>query len=557
MKKRTSCDKHFLSAKQRLEAGKLGRLGGDPSILLLFYPAFLILVFGVSLLGCSSLFGEEVEEVMPAPAAFTFDQYEVVIGAAKRQTVLTGFLLGGPIAELAVVHIDENDDHGLRIYAFDAFDGGTWVLRLNATLRPEVLFVDVANIGGHDRLITYERGRLNWFEPESATERALVAVTSNFTPPRSDEIPHVDVTRDVNTDGRDDLVVPDVDGFSVFVQMSDGTFADPVKLCPATEMERIRGADGYRYDSWSQSRIHEVDYNRDGRTDLVFWNVDHFEVHHQDEHGRFAPEATTFTTDVAFGSDDLTSLAAPYGVRRRRKDHQPDGNMTGRVLHAFTDLNGDGTADLGVFSLKGGSLWHMHATYEVHFGTLTPHGIMFAPNVSTAIASNGIPFGIEQHDFDRDGQVDMMFTTIKPRIFKAISMIIGSLLTGSVSLDLEYYGMEGDTYPDKPNTTRKIKSYPSGETGGKTAFSSVFVADVNGDRRSDLLVQEGQKELHVFLGVPGPDLFARKPQKVAVTMPNNEEYTWLADLNKDNKQDVLIHHTSATEPHQVTLLLAR
>ena len=114
----------------------------------------------------------------------------------------------------------------------------------------------MVNIGGRDRLIAYERGRLTWFDPDSATERALVAATANFNPPRRDEIPHVDVTRDVNGDGRDDLVVPDVDGFWVFVQMNDGTFADPVKIGSATDMSRIYGADGYRYDPWSQSRIY-------------------------------------------------------------------------------------------------------------------------------------------------------------------------------------------------------------------------------------------------------------------------------------------------------------
>ncbi|MCY4604059.1 MAG: hypothetical protein OXE49_07490, partial [Gemmatimonadetes bacterium] len=144
-----------------------------------------MLVFGVFLAISAS----------PAAAEFTFDQYEVVIGAAERQTVLTGFLLGGAVADLAVVNIDENGDRRLRMYAFG---DSTWVPRLGTTLRPTVFFVDVANIGGRDCLIAYESGRLNWFDPESATERELVAATSNFNPPRSGEIPHVDVTRDVN-----------------------------------------------------------------------------------------------------------------------------------------------------------------------------------------------------------------------------------------------------------------------------------------------------------------------------------------------------------------------
>ena len=196
----------------------------------------------------------------PVPAEFTFEQYEVGTGTAKRQTVLTGFLLGGTIAELVVVKIDAEDNRRLHIYAFD---DENWTPRLDATLRPEVLFVDIANIGGRDRLITYESGHLNWFDPESATERPLVTVISN-TPPPEGEIPHVDVTHDLNGDDRDDLVVPDSDGFWVFIQMDDGTFADPVKIGPPIEIGRIYAADGYRYDPWARGRVHEMDYNRDG-----------------------------------------------------------------------------------------------------------------------------------------------------------------------------------------------------------------------------------------------------------------------------------------------------
>ena len=57
----------------------------------------------------------------------------------------------------------------------------------------------------------------------------------------------------------------------------------------------------------------------------------------------------------------------------------------------------------------------------------------------------------------------------------------------------------------------------------------------------DLLIESEFRELRIFVGVPGPDLFARRPQKVAVAL-HDEEYTWLTDLNKDGKQDILMHH---------------
>ncbi len=385
-----------------------------------------ILVLGVLLSGC----------ITPASAQVTFERYEVVTGSAQRQTLLTGFLLGGAIAELAAVHIDENDDRRLRIYAFG---DGTWVPNLDATLRPDVSFVDVANIRGRDRLITYEPGRLNWFDPDTSTKRALVAVTSSFDPARRGQIHHVDLTRDVNDDGRDDLVVPDVDGFWVFVQTSDGAFADPVKLGPSTAMGRIYGADGYRYDPWSQSRVHEMDYNGDGRSDLVFWNEDHFEVHTQDERGLLAPVVKTFTTDVAFDSDELSSLAV--------------GDMTGKVLHSLTDLNGDGVVDLVVFLLQGRSIASKRSTYEVHLGARAPDGgTAFASEIGTTFQADGsIQLGMDRHDFDRDGQIDLMFTTIGVRslessLWKRIKGFMGD----DIWLDLEFYRMEGVSIPTSP-----------------------------------------------------------------------------------------------------------
>ena len=525
----------------------------------------------------------------PAKAQVTFEQYEVVFaGYPERQTVLTGFLLGGAIAELAVVNIDENGDSRLRIYEFG---DSTWVPMLDTTLRPEVLFVDVANIGGRDRLVTYERGRLNWFDPESVTERALVAVTSRFTPPRRGEIPHVDLTRDLNDDERDDLVVPDVDGFWVFIQMEAGAFADPVKLGPSTEMDRILGSDGYRYDPWSQSRVHEMDYNQDGRSDLVFWKEDHFEVHHQDERGLFAPVAETFTTDVAFDSDELSSLAT--------------GDMTGRVLHSLTDMNGDGVADLVSFSLEGRRVSRKQSTYEVHLGAPAPDGgTQFARSAELAVQSDRIQLGMERHDFDRDGQVDLMFTTIEVKFLKSnLYTRFKGFMGGEIHLYLKFYRMEGGLYADRPNATRRINlQYPGAHRGpgwvpldlalrgGKHesrntqeeylgAFNSILlIGDVTGDDRADLLVGWDRRSLpglefhpadlfKVYIGVPGPDLFSTQPMDVAVPMPDHGEYAWLVDLNKDGKQDILLHHPSCcrgdihreatTEPPRVTMLIAR
>ena len=548
---------------------------------------------------------------------FTFERQEINIGSAPRQTVMTGFLSGGNVADVAVVNIDDHGNRRVRIYTYEnetgspdshswSFENGSWSLKYDGSLRPGVSFVDMVRIGDRDRLITYEQGRLSALDPDSSTERELAAVISSFKPPRTDEIPHVDITRDVNGDGRDDLVVPGTDGFLVFIQSGDGSFqsedgsfAEPVDVGPPAVLDRIYGADGYRYDPWSQARIHEFDYNGDGRVDLVTWNQDRFEAHLQDERGMFTAEPVTYETGVAFDSDDLSYLST--------------GDMTGRVLHSFSDLNGDGAADLVVYSLDGDSISDKRSAYEVHFGARTSAGgtsddrtpdggtsddrTHFSADIDVLIQSEGhIQLDMKRGDFDGDGESDLVVTTIETKhlessLFKRIKGFMGD----DTWLNLEFYRVNEGRIPNQPTTTRRIQldGAPSHREpgwvpldvvlqGGKhvlrkdreqyrRAFNkNLFIGDVTGNGRSDLLIEWTHRELHVFPGVAGPELFADLSQKVSIELPNDEEHTWLTDINRDGRQDIVMHHPltkrdahgapempPGTEPQRVTMLIAQ
>ncbi len=541
------------------------------------------------------------------PVEHIFDRHVIDIGPALRQTVLTGFLLGGDVADLAVVQIVDGGDRSVRVYAFEGGTGkdveswnderpeenvkrssprtdGTWKLRMDARLRPGVTFVDVARIGNRDRLITGEPGRLNAWDPDSATEYELISVTTGFETPHEGEVPHVDVTRDVNGDGRVDLVVPGAEGFKVFVQMESGAFADPVVTGPPADLDPILGADGYRYDPWSVSRVHGFDYSGDGRVDLVSWKGDRFEVHVQGGQGFLDPDPSTFTADARFDTDDFNVLAT--------------GAMTGRVLHSFTDMNGDGIADMVIYALEGEKIAEKRSACEVHFGARGSDGrVRFASSVDVTIQSDGnIQLAMERLNFGGDCEPGLVVTSIEKRylessIFKRIKGFMGD----DVWLNLAFYRMEAGRISGRPDATRRIQldGAPSPREPGwvpldvvlmggrhalrddrgdyRRAFNkNLFFGDVTGDGRSDLLVEWTHRELHVFAGVPGPELFAPQPQKVAVELPNDGEYAWMTDLNRDGRQDIVMHHTftkrdahgapmelPGTEPHRVTLLIAR
>ncbi|MDE0552936.1 MAG: VCBS repeat-containing protein [Candidatus Poribacteria bacterium] len=533
-----------------------------------FY-TFLLLVFSVLLTGCSGPLSKKVGSMASASVEFTFEQHKIDTGSAKHQTILTGFFLGGDFAELAVVSIDENDNRHLHIYAFN---NSIWKLRFDTTLHPEVLFVDVANIGGRDRLITYEHGHLNWFDPESAAEHTLIEVTTTYNATNDGGIPHIDITHDINGDGLNDLVVPDIDGFWIATQLRNGSFTDPTKLGPPDPfLEKIALDDSRSYREvginaltalWYLSRLHQMDYNLDGRSDLVFWNADQFDVYRQDARGTFATVAETFTIDIPFDTDGAYSIAFDFkGENMFSLIFGFRENTKRRVLRGFQDLNGDGVADLLIHSLQGRSLGKQRSVYEVHLGAPTPNGTVFAQEVSMTIKPRGtagglLPWGYSSQwleDFDGDGEIDILFKDVQTGLVGMSRAMFGK----SISIDLEFYRMENGAYPRKPTTTRKIRPALDPFEPHRVLFPAILLGDVNGDGRSDLLVGKDWEELHVFLGIPGPELLAQTPEKITVAMPNDERNARLVNLNKDNKQDILIYHPSTTGSHRLTLLIAR
>ncbi len=531
---------------------------------------FFGLIFSVFLSGCSGVPSGEIKQTVPVPdTAVSFKQREVITGTTKHQTVLTGFLMGGPVAELAVVNIGENNKRRLRIYTFSQ---DAWVPKLDTKLRPDVLFVDVATIDGHDRLITYEHGRLNWFDPDSAMEHTLLNITTNYNATDASDIPHVDITQDLNGDRLDDIVVPDIDGFWIATQLNNGSFSEPVKLGPPEPfLDKFAMDESHSYREvginaltvfWYLSRLHQMDYNRDGRNDLVFWNEDHFDVYCQDKRGMFSTVPETFTIDVPFDTDGAYSIA--FGFSGENMLALISGfreNTKRRILYTFRDMNGDKVADMVIHTLKGRSLGKQRSRYEVYFGIPVPNGTVFAQDASVTIHPRGtagalLPWGYSSQwlqDFDTDGDIDILFRDVKTGLGGMTRAMVGS----SIAMDIELYHMEDGAYSKKPATTRKIRPTFDLFEKKRVFFPAVLLGDVNGDKRPDLLIGENWEEMCIFLGVPGPKLLARKPQKVVVAMPEDERNIKLVDLNKDNKQDILIYHRSTTKPHRVTMLIAQ
>ena len=503
-----------------------------------------------------------------AARAALFDAYEVATPAAKHQTLLVGSFVGDR-PQLALATVQPTGERLLRLFALD---GATWGPTHEVPLPKKVYYVDVARIAGRDRVVTYQPGAFHWFDPVDASSHRMVELTTRYRAPAEAGVPQLDVARDLNGDGLDDLVVPDLDGFWVATQKPDGSFTAPSKLGPAEPFldaraygdERTYGEVGITAQNtpWHLGRVHQLDFDRDGRPDLAFWDTNRFRLHRQGADGTFGTSFDTFTTEVAFDFDGAYGLAFQFGDAsvpallfgfRRRTEH--------RILHDLADMNADGVVDLMILTLTGRSPLRLKGRYEVHFGRPVPGGTTFPPvpdSVAEAPGRSGglMPWGYAaQHslDFDGDGDVDIAMAAVRTSLVGMVS----AMAANSITLDLALYRLQDGRYPAKPDVVKRVGSpfAPLDKRG--PLFPTVLVGDIDGDGRSDLVTGQRWDELRVFLGQAGPGLLATEPLTFPVEIPSHEQNARLADLDGDGKQDVVIAHPSADEAGRLTILMAR
>ena len=512
----------------------------------------LLLSLGIFLfVGLVSLPGSAAANVTGPYEFFT-------ASSLARQTVIAGFFLEGEIAEIGVIHTDVNGKPSLQMYQFD---GEGWQLVLEAALRSEVLFVDKARINGKDRLFTYEPDRLNWFDPETKSERLLVEVSTHFVSTAANEIPHLQVFRDINDDGRDDIVVPDVDGFWIATQSDDGAFAEPFRLGPPEPF--LNGAatigEPGTYGQLGisvntnpnyQSRVHLADFNQDGRRDLAFWNTDHFDVYFQDSQGQFHETPETTASSVPFFSDGLYSLLLGFDNESNLSLLTGLRKKTSRtVLDKIRDTNGDGIPDLVTVTMTGRSMLKQRLNLDVHFGKADNTGVVFEQDVGTAIKAQGKATAatyssITLHDDTHSGDVTAMVMEVET----GIAGIARALLKRSVALNLSFYRTQSGTFPAEPNMKLRIK---------RPFFPVFLIGDIIGDEHPDLLVSAGPQHVNIHEGVPTADVFDTDARTILMDITRNEADTHLVNLTSDAKLSVLAYHPSDTGPHRIQVLLSQ
>lgn len=462
-------------------------------------------------------------------------------GNIKSQTVLTAFLDNPVNASLIIVTVDRSNQRNLGLYELA---GGLYKpqAEIRHKLRSDVILMDVGRIGTQEVLVTFTRNKVWQYDPYTARRRELISISSIYGSPVFGSIPKMDLFRDLNGDGLDDFIIPDFNGFQVFIQNVDGGFNDPVNVYapPLVEMSYNNNF------PWYQPRQSFLsDITLDGRKDLTFWVDNRFSVYRQARDGSFNADPLRINSSVKFDYDGLERMNLAM-------QDEDQSNNSAKALFQISDFDGDGIPDLVTLSMRSKGVFKKTTTYEFHKGEAGSDRVEFSPVPISRIESNGIQFEMEEQDFNNDGQTDLMISTVKLGIGK----ILAALITGSIDIDLNFYQMEDGIYPSKPNLKREITATFS-LSSGDVFIPSVLIGDVDGDKVLDLLVQEGANKLKIYLGGKDGRLFAKRSVNIEVSMPNEPDLVELADLNSDGKKDIVMRHQAAGEPRKVVIMVSK
>lgn len=443
-----------------------------------------------------------------------YDNHEIDIGDAVSRTVLHGRLTGGDTDDLIVFTHAENT----RRMAVYTYDGTTWSQRHIGDVAPGIIFVDMMELGGEDRLLAVRRGRIDWIDPATWSPRGWLVSASMYKVAPQD-VPEFDFARDLNGDGLDDIALPGFDSYTVWTQRPDGTLTDPVELAaPATART------GFRSATYRAREIYRFDHDGDGHSDLAFWNQGGLVVYPGTADGSFAADAVELRTPLELSTDDVT---VTFGFGGEIDD-------TRSLLYRVDDFNGDGIGDIATSTIEVGGLFDQSTRYDFHFGRRDGDATVFREAPDTFISSEGVQGPLERTDLDGDGRQDFVMLSFKLGIGKIISM----LLTGSVGFDVNFYLMGEGGYAQEPTVQRRVKLRLD-LGSGRVAGNWVSMGDLTGDGVEDLVVQVDATQLDVYPGTGDAGVFAKRPIEVDVKLSDRDSVR-LADLNHDGKDDMFM-----------------
>ena len=428
---------------------------------------------------------------------------------------------------LIVVGEDGNLDR--RILVFAITNGETPGTRLVADLKPDSsqLAFDVGNIDGKDMLLFLCPGEILRYNPGGGSLEKWRDAKSYFRQQRDGAISRLDFLTDLNDDGRDDLLLPDFDGYRVRLQQANGGFGEESLLDKSVLMS-LSGRDV----TFAARDLFSGDMNLDGFPDLFYWSGDTIGFYAQTPGMRYL-------SDPIEGPSGLGVLSQEeiQRLENNRGSIDQEG-LSESDIESIVDLNGDGIPDIIAEAAYSEGLFDRSNEFSLHLGRAGANTVEFRSEEDALIASEGLQFDLIETDINSDGKQDLVVRKAK----LSFGRVIRALIAGSVGVEIHFHKMTDDgRYEDDANFVAKTKVKFS-RSSGQVDIPALEVADFDGDGLQDLVVQTARSQLSYYRGEPTETLFAKKPSAVEAVLPRNGELVDTEDVDGDGRADMLLRY---------------
>jgi hypothetical protein len=339
---------------------------------------------------------------------------------------------------------------------------------------------------------------------------------------------------DVTGDGRPDVVVTTsylADGtltndsaVLVFAQQSDGSLASPVRY-----------PTGGTFPQYEANSIAVGDFNGDGRTDVAVPYIGGVGVFYQTGEGTLAPIQVALFPTATFQTPRLIVAG--------------DFNTDGR-----TDIAGVGTGppDLGVYLQDDAGALMAPVGYTVDDAAGLAPGDLDGDGRTDLVLSNFqgyTPPGLEILYQETDGSMGTLAPYWYPAKEVTEAFAVGDL--NSDCLDDVAANAMGSTsmqlymYPQYDGNLASPALYPVPET-----FGAMKVADVNGDRRLDLVaLWNGYPGVSVYVQYTNGTLLVPINLPFAIIENPSAQALVIGDVNGDGQPDIVAadHYTAGLD----------